>query len=101
MRETDDVHYEAVGVSSDGLERYGRDDRAAVPRFDGARPDRRGQDGRCAGAPADLCIFDPDAHWRVERAALRSQGKNTPFLGLEMPARVRYTVVGGQVVYEA
>ena len=53
------------------------------------------------GAPADLCIFDPEAHWRVERAALRSQGKNTPFLGLEMPARVRYTVVGGQVVYEA
>jgi dihydroorotase len=52
------------------------------------------------GAPADLCVFDPAAHWRVERGALRSQGKNTPFLGLEMPARVRYTLMDGQAVYE-
>jgi len=54
-----------------------------------------------AGAPGDLCIFDPQAHWRVERSALKSQGKNTPFLGLEMPAKVRWTLVGGQAVYEA
>ncbi|MEO6928283.1 MAG: amidohydrolase family protein, partial [Casimicrobiaceae bacterium] len=53
------------------------------------------------GAPADLCVFDATAHWRVERAALRSQGKNTPFLGLEMPAQVRYTLMDGQVVFAA
>ncbi|MEO8847810.1 MAG: dihydroorotase [Casimicrobiaceae bacterium] len=53
------------------------------------------------GAPADLCVFDAAAHWRVERAALRSQGKNTPFLGLEMPAQVRYTLMDGQVVFAA
>jgi dihydroorotase len=53
------------------------------------------------GAPADVCIFDPDAHWRVEPSALISQGKNTPFLGLEVPAKVRMTLVGGHVVYEA
>jgi len=53
------------------------------------------------GAEADLCIFDPQAWWTVERGALRSQGKNTPFLGLEVPGRVRYTLVGGQVAYEA
>jgi dihydroorotase len=53
------------------------------------------------GAPADLCIFDPDAWWRVERAALRSQGKNTPFLGLEVQGQVRCTIVAGQVVHEA
>ena len=52
------------------------------------------------GAEADLCIFDPEAWWTVERSALRSQGKNTPFLGLEVPGRVRYTVVGGQIVHE-
>ena len=52
------------------------------------------------GQPADICIFDPDAHWRVEPRALRSQGKNTPFLGLEVPAVVRMTLVGGQVVFE-
>jgi len=52
------------------------------------------------GADADVCIFDPDAYWTVEARALRSQGKNTPFLGLELPGRVRYTLVGGQVVHE-
>jgi dihydroorotase len=51
------------------------------------------------GQPADICIFDPAAHWTVERSALRSQGKNTPFLGLEVPGRVKYTLVGGQIVF--
>jgi dihydroorotase len=54
-----------------------------------------------AGADADVCVFDPDVHWLVEPAALRSQGKNTPFLGLELPGKVRYTLVNGQVVYES
>jgi len=53
------------------------------------------------GANADVCIFDPDLHWVVEPSALRSQGKNTPFLGLEVSGKVRYTLVGGQVVHEA
>jgi len=52
------------------------------------------------GQAADVCVFDPSAHWTVEPRALRSQGKNTPFLGLEVPGRVRATLVGGQVVYE-
>jgi dihydroorotase len=52
------------------------------------------------GAEADLCVFDPDAHVRVTPESLRSQGKNTPFLGYELPGRVRYTLVSGQVVYE-
>jgi dihydroorotase len=41
------------------------------------------------GQSADVCIFDPDAHWAVEPAALRSQGKNTPFIGLEGPRDAR------------
>ena len=52
------------------------------------------------GQAADVCVFDPSAHWTVEPRALRSQGKNTPFLGLEVSGRVRATLVGGQVVYE-
>jgi dihydroorotase len=35
------------------------------------------------------------------RQRLRSQGKNTPFLGYEMSGRVRLTLVGGRVVFEA
>ncbi|TMH35305.1 MAG: dihydroorotase, partial [Betaproteobacteria bacterium] len=51
-------------------------------------------------APADVCIFDPEAWWTVERSSLRSQGKNTPFLGLELAGKVKYTLVRGRVVYE-
>jgi dihydroorotase len=53
------------------------------------------------GAVADACIFDPECHWRVERAALKSQGKNTPFLGIEVQGRVRWTLVEGQIVHES
>jgi dihydroorotase len=53
------------------------------------------------GTDADVCVFDPDLRWVVEPAALKSQGKNTPFLGVELAGKVRYTLVGGQVVHEA
>ena len=53
------------------------------------------------GGEADLCVFDADAHVRITADSLKSQGKNTPFIGYELPGRVRYTLVGGQIVYEA
>jgi dihydroorotase len=53
------------------------------------------------GHTADLCVFDPEAWWRVEPEALHSQGKNTPLLGLELQGRVRFTLVGGEVVFES
>ena len=53
------------------------------------------------GAAADVCIFDPDRYWKVEAAALKSQGKNTPFLGMELQGKVRYTLVNGRIVYQA
>ncbi|SCY26504.1 dihydroorotase [Nitrosospira sp. Nsp13] len=52
------------------------------------------------GAAADMCIFDPDQYWKVEAAALKSQGKNTPFLGMELQGRVKYTLVHGNVVHQ-
>ncbi|MGV3629353.1 MAG: dihydroorotase [Betaproteobacteria bacterium] len=52
------------------------------------------------GATADVCIFDPDNHWRIEAAALQSQGKNTPFSGIEVRGRVTHTLVSGTLVYE-
>src|SRR3989442_523109 len=54
-----------------------------------------------AGRDADVCVFDPNAHVKITADFLKSQGKNTPFIGYELPGRVRYTLVGGQVVYEA
>ncbi len=53
------------------------------------------------GGAADVCVFDPAAAWTVSRDTLRSQGKNTPFLGFEMLGSVRWTLVAGGVVYEA
>ncbi|MEP6943821.1 MAG: dihydroorotase [Betaproteobacteria bacterium] len=53
------------------------------------------------GAAADVCVFDPSAWWKVERASLKSQGKNTPFMGWEVAGKVRFTIAGGQVVHEA
>ena len=58
--------------------------------------------GRLApGAPADVAIFDPQAPLRVVPEMLKSQGKHTPFAGHELAGRVRYTLVAGNVVYEA
>ena len=60
------------------------------------------QAGRLAvGEVADLCVFDAVSHWKVEAAALSSQGKHTPFLGYELPGVVRMTLVGGRTVYAA
>ena len=58
--------------------------------------------GRLAvGAPADVVLFDPDAPRRVVPQTLKSQGKNTPFIGAELQGSVRCTIVAGNVVYEA
>jgi dihydroorotase len=68
-------------------------DAARVLEIDAGRLD--------VGAVADVCIFDPECFWRIDRAALRSQGKNTPYLGLELKGKVRWTLVEGQVVYQS
>jgi dihydroorotase len=52
------------------------------------------------GALADLCIFDPEQYWTVAASELKSQGKNTPFLGMELQGKVKYTVVDGNIVHE-
>jgi dihydroorotase len=57
--------------------------------------------GRLAvGAKADVCVFDPAARWTVAAERLVSRGRNTPFLGRTLPGRVRYTLIGGRVVFE-
>jgi dihydroorotase len=52
------------------------------------------------GAAADVCIFDPGAYRLINAAALKSAGKNTPFLGYELPGLVRATIAAGHVAYE-
>ena len=53
------------------------------------------------GGVADVCVFDPSAEWTPEPAALRSQGKHTPFSNHHLQGRVLYTLVGGHVAFQS
>ena len=52
------------------------------------------------GADADITIFDPDERWTVRPEEFASKGRNTPFAGMQLRGRVKYTIVGGAVVYQ-
>jgi dihydroorotase len=54
-----------------------------------------------AGSDADITIFDPDETWTVQSSKFKSKSRNTPFEGLRVRGRVRYTIVGGEVVHSA
>jgi len=50
---------------------------------------------------ADVVVFDPDATWTVDPARIRSRSRNSPWLGEELPGVVRWTIVGGRVVFDS
>ena len=52
------------------------------------------------GAPADLVLFDAGKPIVLDRFALRSKSKNTPFDGARLQGRVMATYVAGAQVYE-
>lgn len=51
------------------------------------------------GDDADIVIFDPEESWTVDPAAFKSKGRNTPFAGMTLRGKVKYTIAGGKVVY--
>ncbi len=51
------------------------------------------------GSAADLVIFDPEESWTVT-GDFASKGKNSPFIGQTLFGRVKYTICGGEIVYE-
>ena len=50
------------------------------------------------GKQADIVIFDPDERWTAGDYASRSE--NTPFTGMTMTGKVKYTLCGGKIVYK-
>ena len=52
------------------------------------------------GANADIAIFDPIHDWVLTADALRSRGKNSPFLGWALQGRITHTLMGGKLVYQ-
>lgn len=56
--------------------------------------------GRLAiGSDGDVVIFDPDEAWTVDPNRFASKGRNTPFGGKTLRGKVKYTIVGGEIVY--
>ena len=53
------------------------------------------------GNPADITLIDPRAACRIDAAAFKSKGRNTPFDGWTVTGRAVMTLVGGEIVYEA
>ncbi|MBK8162032.1 MAG: dihydroorotase [Gammaproteobacteria bacterium] len=51
------------------------------------------------GRRADVCVFDPDHYWVLNRDRLVSRGHNTPFLDWELKGRVTHTLLAGIPVY--
>lgn len=50
------------------------------------------------GAPADLTIFNPKESWVYEKS--ESKAQNSPFFGWTLKGKIKYTIVGGETVYE-
>lgn len=60
------------------------------------RLDDHGQ-GFTEGAPANLALLDPTASQVVAGKALASRSHNTPYEGLELPGRVMFTLLRGEL----
>lgn len=51
------------------------------------------------GKIADVTVIDPAAAWNVDAAQFNSKSRNTPFNGVAMTGRARFTIVGGRIVW--
>ena len=51
------------------------------------------------GADGDMVLFDPEEEWTVDPEQFASKGRNTPFAGKRLKGRVKYTIVGGKIIY--
>ena len=51
------------------------------------------------GSVADIVIFDPAEEWIIDPAQFKSKARNTPFAGMNVRGRVKYTISRGRVVY--
>ena len=53
------------------------------------------------GNHADVVVFDPKEEWVVDPSQFRSKSRNTPFAGMRVQGKVKMTLVGGQLVFNA
>jgi dihydroorotase len=62
--------------------------------------DREGVGSLAVGNPADLCVIDVNARWRIDRDGMHSKSTNTPFHLREVQGRAILTTVGGRIVFD-
>jgi dihydroorotase len=53
------------------------------------------------GAVADVTVFNPSEHWKVDPTKFLSKGRNTPYAGMPLVGRAACTIVGGSVVFRS
>ncbi len=51
------------------------------------------------GSDADITIFDPEEVWTIDPEQFASKARNTPFAGRQVKGKVKYTIVGGNIIY--
>jgi len=51
------------------------------------------------GAPADVCLFDPNEKWVYDAKAGFSKSSNSPWHGQTLQGRVKTTIVDGKVIF--
>ena len=52
------------------------------------------------GNDADLCVFDINKPWVVDKSKLKSKSKNTPIENRKLQGQVLKTFVKGELAYE-
>ena len=52
------------------------------------------------GVPADITLFDRDERWTADKTRFRSKSRNTPFDGMRLTGKIKYTVCRGEIVFE-
>ncbi len=52
------------------------------------------------GSVADIVLFSETESWTVDPEKLHGKSKNTPFKGIELFGRVKYTILNGKTVYK-
>ncbi len=52
------------------------------------------------GKIADITIIDPNEEYEVNVNDFESKSKNSPFHGVKVKGKVKYTIVGGEIVFK-
>lgn len=52
------------------------------------------------GKIADITVFDPNEEYIYTKENIVSKSKNSPFIGKKLKGKVKYTIVGGRIVFK-